>query len=183
MPIAMVRMLSVEISPPFLSLAHFPHVSHLVFSAMYGCFVWWSFNFPTFPAPTFSPFPFPLFPFPFPLSVFQSVFFLCHFCCSPIFPIAPLWCSKWFLFLCCHVSDCHRCCLLSTTGMQLFSKRGGFVFSVFSGVFFPWGGWKAPDSGGGGGDGWVRGGVSCEEFGVDNGGGGGDLGIVSPNFL
>ena len=39
------------------------------------------------------------------------------------------------------------------------------------------GGWKAPDSGGGGmggGGGWV-GGVSCEEFGVDNGGGVGAL--------
>ena len=36
---------------------------------------------------------------------------------------------------------------------------------------------------GGGGDSWVRGGVSCEEFGVDNGRGGVDLGIVSPNFL
>ena len=92
-----------------------------------------------FPFPL-SPFPFPLSPFPFPLSLSQSVFFLGHFCCSPIFPIAPLWCSKWFLFLCCHVSDCHRCCLLSTTGVQLFSKRGGFVCSVFCGAFFPWGG-------------------------------------------
>ena len=49
---------------------HGQDVSHLVFNAMYGCFVWWSFNFPTFPAPTFSPFPFPLSPFPFPLSPF-----------------------------------------------------------------------------------------------------------------
>ena len=32
--------------------------------------MWWLFNFPTFPGPTFSPFPFPLSPFPFPFSPF-----------------------------------------------------------------------------------------------------------------
>ena len=106
-----------------------------------------------------SPFPFPLSPFPFPLSLSlpQSLFFLGHFCCSPIFPISPLWCSKWFLFLCCHVSDCHRCCLPSTTGVQLFSKRGGLCFLFFVALFSLRGRWKAPDSGGGGMGGSRRG--------------------------
>ena len=84
---------------PFSLLTHFPHFPLLVLSATYGCFVWWSFNFPTFPAPTFSPFS---------LSLSQCLFFLGHFSCSPIFPIFPLWCSKCFLFLYCHVSDCQR---------------------------------------------------------------------------
>ena len=90
MPIAMVMMLSLEMFPVFpvwhisptfpicflvLHMAFlcggrsiFPLfvVPHLVFSATYGFFVWWSFNFPTFPGCTFSPFPFPLSPFPFP---------------------------------------------------------------------------------------------------------------------
>ena len=148
---------------------------------MYGRFVWWSFNFPTFPASTFSPFPFPLSPFPFPLSPFPfplspfpfpkcifpwPLLMLTHF---PHCPVVVLKVVFIFVLPCCH--DCHRCCLLSTTGVQLFSKRGGFVFSVFCGAFFPWGGgWKAPDSGGGG-MGGSRGGGSCEEFGVDNGGG------------
>ena len=138
--------------------------------------------FPLFLLPHFplSPFPFPLSPFPFP---FPKVYFsLATFAAHPFSPL-PRCGAQSVFFLCCHVSDCHRCCLLSTTGVQLFSKWGGFVFSVFCGAFFPWGG------GGrhlivGGGDGWVKGGGgSCEEFGVDNGKGGGDLGIVSPNFL
>ena len=65
---------------------------------------------------------------------------------------------------------------LSTTGVQLVSKRGG--------LFFPWRlfslGWggagKHPTVGGGGGG--VTGGVSCEEFGVDKGGGGGGVDVV-----
>ena len=63
-----------------------------------------------------------------------------------------------------------------------FPNGGGLCVLFFVAPFFlGGGGWKAPDSGGG--DGWVKGGGSCEEFGVDNGKGGGDLGIVSPNFL
>ena len=58
-----------------------------------------SLNFPTFPAPTFSPFS---------LFGFQHPFFLGHFSCSHIFPIFALWSSKCLLFLHCHVSDCER---------------------------------------------------------------------------
>ena len=55
-----------------------------------------------------------------------------------------------------------------------FPNGGGFVFSVFCGAFFPWGGDGRHLIVGGGG-GWVGqgGGGSCEEFGVDNGKGGG----------
>ena len=176
MPIAMVRMLSVEISP-FFPIWHISPTFPIWFSVLRMAVVCGGRSiFPLFLLPHFplSPFPFPLSPLPFPLSLSQSVFFLGHFCCSPIFPIAPLWCSKWFLFLCYHVSDCHMCCLLSTTGVQLFSKLGGLCFLFFVAPFFlGWGGgWKAPDSGGGG---WVGHGgwFSCEEFGVDNGRGGG----------
>ena len=186
MPIAMVRMLSVEISAPF-PVWHISPTLPIWFSVLCMAVLCGGrsiFPFILLPHFPLSPFPFPLSPFPFPLSLSQSVFFLGHFCCSPIFPIAPLWCSKWFLFLCCHVSDCHRCGLLSTTGVQLFSKRGGVCVFCFL--------WRLFSLGGGGdgrhlivgGGGWVgQGGGSCEEFGVDNGKGGGDLGIVSPNFL
>ena len=163
----MVRMLSVEISPPF-PVWHISPTFPIWFSVLcmavlcgarsiFPLFLLPHFPLSPFPFPL-SPFPFPLSPFPFTLSLSQSVFFLGHFCCSPIFPIAPLWCSKWFLFLCCHLSDCHRCCLLSTTGVQLFSKRGGFVFSVFCGAFFTWGGGGRRHLIVGRGDGWVRGG-------------------------
>ena len=168
MPIAMVRMLSVEISPPF-PVWHISPTFPIWFSVLCMAILCGGRSiFPLFLLPHF-----PLSPFPFHFSFSQSVFFLGHFCCSPIFPIAPLWCSKWFLFFCCHVSDCHRCCLLSTTVVQLFSKRGGLWFLFFVAPFFLGGG------GGGrhlivGGEGWVgHGGVSCEEFGVDNGKGGG----------
>ena len=155
MPIAMVRMLSVEISPPF-PVWHISSTFPIWFSVLCMAVLCGGRSiFPLLLLPHFplSPFPFPLSPFPFPLSLSQSVFFLGHFCCLPIFPIAPLWCSKWFLFLCCHVSDCHRCCLPSTTGVQLFSKQGGVcVFCFLWHLFSLGGGWKAPDSGGGG---WV----------------------------
>ena len=63
--------------------------------------------------------------------------------------------------------------LLSTTSVQLFSKRGGLCF--------PWRLFSLGGGGGGlestrhwGGGGWVgHVGVSYEEFGVDKGGGGG----------
>ena len=166
----MVMMLSVEIFPLF-PVWHISPTFPIWFSVLHMAVLCGGRSiFPLFLLPHFplSPFPFPLSPFPFPLSLSQSLFFLGHFCCSPIFPISPLWCSKWFLFLYRHVSDCHRCCLLSTTVVPLLSKRGGlcFLWRLFS-----------LGAGGrhsivGGGDGWVTGGVSCEEFGVDNGGGG-----------
>ena len=87
----------------------------------YVCFVWWSFNFPTFPAPTFSvvspfgfrcifffatfhahTFNFPTFPAPtFSLGSpfgFPCLPFFWHISCSHLFPIFPLWCSQCFLF-------------------------------------------------------------------------------------
>ena len=54
--------------------------------------------------------------------------FVCHFPCSHIFPIFPFWCSKSFLLLYCHVSDCPR----------WFPNDFSIVSSLF--VFFIWGG-------------------------------------------
>ena len=102
-------------------------------------------------------FPFPLSPFPFPLSPF---------------PKYTNKLSAQTTKIRIKLKLSHT--LLSTTGVQLLSKQGGlcFLWRLFSlGGGGGEGGWKAPDSGGGG---WV-GGVSCEEFGVDNGGGGGAL--------
>ena len=42
------------------------------------------------------------------MGAYGHLFFLCHFPCSQIFPIFPFWCSKSFLLLYCHVSDCPR---------------------------------------------------------------------------
>ena len=111
----------------------------------------WSHIFP-FPL---SPFPFPLSPFPFPLSPF---------------PKYTNKLSAQTTKIRIKLKLSHT--LLSTTGVQLLSKQGGlcFLWRLFS-LGGGEGGWKAPDSGGG--DGW--GGVSCEEFGVDNGRGGGAL--------
>ena len=95
MPIAMVMRLSLEISPlfPVWDISPtFPIWFSVLHMAVLGA---------GFPPPTFSPFPFSLSPFF--LSLSQCLFFLGHFSCSPIFPIFPLWCSKWFLFLYCHV--------------------------------------------------------------------------------
>ena len=131
--------------------------------------MWWLFNFPTVPGPTFSPFPFPLSPFPFPLSPFP-------------FPLSPFPFPKLHKQIVCsnnqnqnqievvtYTTVNNRCAIAFQTGGLCFLWR---LFSLGGGGE---GGWKAPDSGGGGwvggGDGW--GGVSCEEFGVDNGGGGG----------
>ena len=109
--------------------------------------------FPLFLVPHFplSPFPFPLSPFPFPLSPF---------------PKYTNKLSAQTTKIRIKLKLSHT--LPSTTGVQLFSKQGGlcFVWRLFS----LGGGREAgkhPIVGGG----WV-GGVSCEEFGVDNGGGG-----------
>ena len=119
-------------------------VSHSVFSATCGFFVWWSFNFPNFRGPTFSPFPFPLSPFPKYTNKLSAQT------------------TKIRIKL----KLSHT--LLSTTGVQLFSKQGGlcFLWRLFS-LGGGRGAGKHPIGGGGG---WV-GGVSCEEFGMDNGGG------------
>ena len=58
----------------------------------------------------------------------MGTFFFCHFPCSQIFPIFPFWCSKSFLLLYCHVSDCPR----------WFPNDFSIVSSLF--VFFIWGG-------------------------------------------
>ena len=111
----------------------------------------WSHIFP-FPL---SPFPFPLSPFPFPLSPFPKY----------TNKLSAQTTKIRIKFKLSHT-------LLSTTGVQLLSKQGGLCFL-----------WRLFSLGGGGGreagkhpivagGGWV-GGVSCEEFGVDNGGGGG----------
>ena len=122
--------------------------------------MWWLFNFATFPGPTFSPFPFPLSPFPFPLSPF---------------PKYTNKLSAQTTKIRIKLKLSHT--LLSTTGVQLLSKQGGlcFLWRLFS-LGGGEGGRKAPDSGRGGMGG---GGVSCEEFGVDNGGGGG-IGPLDP---
>ena len=109
----------------------------------------WLFNFPTFPGPTFSPFPFPLSPFPFPLSHFP-------------FPLSPF--PKYTNKLSAQTTKIRiklklSHTLLSATGVQLLSKQGGlcFLWRLFS-LGGGEGGWKAPDSGGGGvGGGWVGG--------------------------
>ena len=126
----------------------------------------WSHIFP-FPL---SPFPFPLSPFPFPLSPFP-------------FPLSPF--LKYTNKLSAQTTKIRiklklSHTLLSTTGVQLFSKQGGlcFLWRLFSlgGGGGGRGAGKHPIVGGGG---WV-GGVSCEEFGVDNGGGGGGGGHWTP---
>ena len=107
-------------------------------------------------------FPFPLSPFPFPLSPFPKY-------------TNKLSAQTTEIRIKLKLSHTQ----LSTTGVQLLSKQGGlcFLWRLFS-FGGGEGGWKAPDSGGGG-DGW--GGVSCEEFGVDNGGGGGGgIGPLDP---
>ena len=61
---------------PFSLLSHLPHFSLLVFNVAYVCFMWWLLNFPTFPAPTFSP----LSPFGLQcLFFFLPLFLLTHF--------------------------------------------------------------------------------------------------------
>ena len=179
MPIAMVRMLSVEISAPF-PVWHISPTFPIWFSVLCMAVLCGGRSiFPLFLLPHFplSPFPFPLSPFPFPKCIFPwPLLLLTHFphCGAQS---GFYFCVAMFLIVtgavCCQQQVCN-----------CFPNGGGFVCSVFCGAFFPWGGgWKAPDSGGGGGMGGSRGGGSCEEFGVDNGKGGGDLGIVSPNFL
>ena len=127
--------------------------------------MWWLFNFPTFPGPTFSPFPFPLSPFPFPLSPFPFPKVHKQIVCSNNQ-------NQNQIEVVTYTTVNNRCAIAFQTG--------GSVFSVAP--FLLGGGREAgkhPIVGGGGdgwGGGWV-GGVSSEEFGVDNGGGGGGGGI------
>ena len=147
MLITMVMMQSLEMFPIWLFCVVVVQFSHF----------FWSHIFP-FPL---SPFPFFLSPFPFPLSPFPKY---TNKLSAPTTKIRI------------KLKLSHT--LLSTTGVQLFSKQGGSVFSVAPFLLGGGGG-----GGGGGlestrqwGGGWV-GGVSCEEFGVDNGGGGGGIGL------
>ena len=120
MPIAMVIMLLLEIFP-ISPVWHISPTFPIWFSVLHMAVLCGGRSiFPLFLLPHF-----PLSPFPFPLSLFLCLFFLGHFSCSPIFPISPLWCSKCFLFLYCHVSDCHR----------WFVNDSSIVFSLFVFVF------------------------------------------------
>ena len=172
MPIAMVRMLSVEISPPF-PVWHISPTFPIWFSVLCmavlcsGRSIFPLFLLPHFPL---SPFPFPLSPFPFP---FPKVdFFLATFAGHPFSPLPRCgaqsgfyFCAAMFLIVtgavCCQQQVCN--CFPNGGGVCVFC----FLWRLFS----LGGGWKAPDSGGGG---WVGhgGGVSCKEFGVENGRGG-----------
>ena len=153
MPIAMVMLLSLETFPVF-PVWHISPTFPIWFSVLHMAFLCGGRSiFPLFLVPHFplSPFPFPLFPFPFPLSPF---------------PKYTNKLSAQTTKIRIKLKLSHT--LLSTTGVELFSKRGGSVFSVAPFLLGGGGGGKHPIVGGG----WV-GGVSCEEFGVDNGGGGG----------
>ena len=116
----MVMMQSLEMFPIWLFCVVVVQFSH--FS--------WSHIFP-FPL---SPFPFPLSPFPFPLSPF---------------PKYTNKLSAQTTKIRIKLKLSHT--LLSTTGVQLLSKQGGlcFLWRLFS-LGGGEGGWKAPDSGGGG---------------------------------
>ena len=97
--------------------------------------MWWLFNFPTFPGPTFSPFPFPLSPFPFPLSPFPFPKVHKQIVCSNNQ-------NQNQIEVVTYTTVNNRCAILSKQGGLCFLWR---LFSLGGG-----GGWKAPDSGGGG---------------------------------
>ena len=138
MPIAMVRMLSVEISPPF-PVWHISPTFPIRFSVLCmdvlcgGRSIFPLFLLPHFPL---SPFPFPLSPFPFP---FPKVYFsLATFAAHPFSPLPRCgaqsgfyFCAAMFLIVtgavCCQQQVCN-----------FLPNGGGFVFSVFCGAFFPW---------------------------------------------
>ena len=173
MPIAMVRMLSVEISAPF-PVWHISPTLPIWFSVLCMAVLCGGRSiFPLFLLPHFplSPFPFPLSPFPFP---FPKVYFsLATFAAHPFSPLPHCGAQSGFYFcvamflivtgaVCCQQQVCN-----------CFPNGGGLCVLFFvAPFFFGGGGWKAPDSWGGG-MGGSRGGGSCEEFGVDNGKGGG----------
>ena len=160
MPIAMVMMLSLEMFPVFPVWHISPTFPIWFLSATYGFFVWWSFNFPTFPGPTFSPFPFPLSPFPFPFSPFRFPFPKVH-----KQMVGSNNQNQNQIEVVTYTTVNNRCEIVFQTGGSVFCV---VPFLLGGGGGGGGGGWKAPDSGGGG---WV-GGVSCEDIGVDNGGGG-----------
>ena len=150
MPIAMVMLQSPEMFPIWFSVLHVAFLCG-------GRSIFPLFLVPHFPL---SPFPFPLSPFPFPLSPFP-------------FPkvhkqiVGSNNQNQNQIEVVTYTTVNNRCAIVFQTGGSVFSVA---PFLLGGGE----GGWKAPDSGGG-----MGGGVSCEEFGVDNGGGGG----ADPNFL
>ena len=159
MPIAMVRMLSVEISAPF-PVWHISPTLPIWFSVLCMAVLCGGHSiFPLILLPHFplSPFPFPLSPFPFP---FPKVYFsLATFAAHPFSPLPRCGAQSGFYFcvamflivtgaVCCQQQACD--CFPNGAGVCVFC----FLWRLFS---LGGGGWKAPDNGGGG-DGWVKGG-------------------------
>ena len=182
MPIAMVRMLSVETSAPF-PVWHISPTLPIWFSVLCMAVLCGGRSiFPLILLPHFplSPFPFPLSPFPFP---FPKVYFSwATFAAQPISTLPC--CGAQSSFYSCVamlliVTDA-VCCQQQVC--NCFPDGAGSCVLFFVAPFFlAGGGWKAPDSGGGG---WLcqGGGVPVKNL-VWTTARGGDLGIVSPNFL
>ena len=156
MPIAMVRMLSVEISALF-PVWHISPTLPIWFSVLCMAVLCGGRSiFPLFLLPHFplSPFPFPLSPFPFPKCIFPwPLLLLTHF---PHCPVVVLKVVFIFVLPCFRLSQVlsavnNRCAIVFQTG-------GVCVFCFLWRIFSLGGGWKAPDSGGGG-MGGSRGGV------------------------
>ena len=175
----MVRMLSVEISAPF-PVWHISPTFPIWFSVLCMAVLCGGRSiFPLFVLPHFplSPFPFPLSPFPFPLSPFpfpfpKVYFSLATFAAHPFSPLPRCGAQSGFYF-------CVAMFLIVTGAIcsqqqvcNCFPNGGGLCFLFFVAPFFLGGG-DGRHLIVGGGDGWVKGGGSCEEFGVDNGKGGG----------
>ena len=146
----MVRMLSVEISPAF-PVWHISPTFPIWFSVLRmavlcgGRSIFSLFLFPHFPL---SPFPFPLSPFPFPFP--KVFFFLATFAAHPFSRLPRCgaqtgfyFCAAMFLIVtgavCCQQQVCN-----------CFPNGGVCVFCFLWRRFSLGGGWKAPDSGGGG---------------------------------
>ena len=168
MPFAMVMLLSLEMFPAF-PVWHNSPTFPISFSVLHMAFLCGGRSIsPLFFVPHFplSPFPFPLSPFPFSLSPF---------------PKYTNKLSAQTTKIRIKLKLSHT--LVSTTGVQLFSKRGGlcFVWRLFSLGGGGGGGGAGNHPIVGGGDGWR--GFPVKNLVWTTADGGVDLGIVSLNFL